>query len=66
MDAVNRRIATETLLQNAFEKDSVQHIFLTPQDISAIHDARRHLESKARVRLGEGFLKIMQLRPARE
>ena len=31
MDAVNRRVATETLLQFAMAKDEFQYIFLTPQ-----------------------------------
>jgi hypothetical protein len=65
MDAVNRRVATETLLQFALEKDTIQHIFLTPQDIRAIQDAREHLERKNGVALGEGFIRIMQMKPAR-
>ena len=31
MDAVNRRIATETLLEFAMEHNEMQYIFLTPQ-----------------------------------
>ena len=31
MDAVNRRVATETLLHFAMAKDEFQYIFLTPQ-----------------------------------
>ena len=34
-DAINRRVATETLLEAAYEAPRRQHIFLTPQDIQA-------------------------------
>ena len=66
MDAINRRVATETLLRFALEKGTVQHIFLTPQDVNTIQDARAHLEKSVGRPLGEGFVKIFQLRPARE
>jgi hypothetical protein len=65
MDAVNRRVATETLLEFALEKGTVQHIFLTPQDISTIDQAREHIERKKGIQLGSDFIKIMQMRPAR-
>jgi len=65
MDAINRRVATETLLQFALEKSTVQHIFLTPQDTSTISAARESLEQKNKLKLEEGFIKIMQMRPAR-
>ncbi|GBF90900.1 structural maintenance of chromosomes [Raphidocelis subcapitata] len=65
MDAVNRRVATETLLEFALDKGTVQHIFLTPQDISAIQDARKHLEERRKRPLGEGFIKVMRMEPAR-
>ncbi|KAI8477371.1 MAG: P-loop containing nucleoside triphosphate hydrolase protein [Monoraphidium minutum] len=66
MDAINRRVATETLLGFALEKDTVQHIFLTPQDVTAISDAKAHLERTRKCQLDDGFLKIMQItKPAR-
>ena len=65
MDAVNRRVATETLLEFALDKGTVQHIFLTPQDIAAIHDAREHLERRRGKPLGEGFIRVMRMEPAR-
>ena len=39
-DAINRRVATETLLEAAYEGHSRQHIFLTPQDIQVGVDGR--------------------------
>jgi chromosome segregation ATPase len=39
MDAVNRRIATQTLLEFALEEDGLQFVLLTPQVREAIIDS---------------------------
>eukprot|EP00955_Chlamydomonas_euryale_P049643 354314-Chlamydomonas_euryale.AAC.23 len=68
MDAVNRRTATETLLEFANENRILQNVFLTPQDIQAVEDARRHLEERLRAMnksLPPSFLKVVQMQPAR-
>ncbi|GLI58594.1 hypothetical protein VaNZ11_000322, partial [Volvox africanus] len=43
MDDVNRRVATETLLEFAMEHSMFQYIFLTPQGIATVEDARQQL-----------------------
>eukprot|EP00879_Flechtneria_rotunda_P009100 GHRR01009527.1.p1 GENE.GHRR01009527.1~~GHRR01009527.1.p1 ORF type:complete len:738 (+),score=285.10 GHRR01009527.1:656-2869(+) len=66
MDAVNRRIATQTLLEFAREKSHLQFVFLTPQDLQAVEDAKRHLAAARNSEpLLEGFVKVVQMRPAR-
>ncbi|WIA29640.1 hypothetical protein OEZ86_012127 [Tetradesmus obliquus] len=58
MDAINRRIATQTLLEFAREKRDLQFIFLTPQDLQAVEDAKRKLaEDRGGAPLPEGFVK---------
>ncbi|KAF6260374.1 hypothetical protein COO60DRAFT_1700367 [Scenedesmus sp. NREL 46B-D3] len=66
MDAINRRIATQTLLEFAREKGDLQFIFLTPQDLQAVEDAKRKLaEGRGGRALPDGFVKVVQMRPAR-
>ncbi|GFR43935.1 hypothetical protein Agub_g5073 [Astrephomene gubernaculifera] len=65
MDAINRRVATETLLEFAYENPAFQYIFLTPQDIQAVEDARQEMMKKRKVHLSSAFLRTVQLRPAR-
>jgi chromosome segregation ATPase len=50
MDAVNRRISMELLVETALEKKHRQHIFLTPQQLQGVH-------------LGEN-VKIFRMKPA--
>ncbi|GAX84013.1 hypothetical protein CEUSTIGMA_g11438.t1 [Chlamydomonas eustigma] len=66
MDPVNRRVATETLLEAAFLNASIQHIFLTPQDIQTVEDARKQLCLKLKLELPNHFLKIVQMKNARQ
>jgi len=65
MDAINRRIAVETLLENALELPDKQYVLLTPQDIQAIELARQLLETKKKIQIPEFFVKTVQMRPAR-
>lgn len=66
MDAINRRVATETLLGFAVEKEAVQHIFLTPQDVTAIRDANEHLQKSRNLKLHKDFVRVMQMHQPRD
>eukprot|EP00775_Hariotina_reticulata_P003759 gene3759-4018_t len=55
MDAINRRIATQTLLEFAREKGHLQFVFLTPQDLQAVEDAQRKLAEDRGKPLPKGF-----------
>ncbi|KXZ52761.1 hypothetical protein GPECTOR_8g151 [Gonium pectorale] len=46
MDSINRRVATETLLEFAYENSGFQYIFLTPQDLQAVRDARENVQRR--------------------
>eukprot|EP00878_Enallax_costatus_P020088 GHUV01021219.1.p1 GENE.GHUV01021219.1~~GHUV01021219.1.p1 ORF type:complete len:576 (+),score=170.67 GHUV01021219.1:791-2518(+) len=65
MDPINRRIATQTLLDFASEKGQWQFILLTPQDLQVVEDAKRQLAESKGKPLPEGFVKVVQMRPAR-
>jgi hypothetical protein len=43
MDAVNRRVAVEAVLEFAAERDHLQMVLLTPQDLQAVEDAKASL-----------------------
>jgi hypothetical protein len=43
MDAVNRRVAMEAVLEFAAERDHLQMVLLTPQDLQAVEDAKASL-----------------------
>jgi len=67
-------VATETLLEFAYDHPAKQYILLTPQDIQAVEDARKELVTKKRQQQGEGqevfelpesFLKVVRLQAAR-
>lgn len=72
MDAINRRVATETLLEFAHEYPAKQYVFLTPQDIQAVEDARRELVKKRQgagektFELPDSFLKVVRMQAARQ
>jgi uncharacterized protein YrzB (UPF0473 family) len=68
-------VATETLLEFAYDHPERQYIFLTPQDIQAVEDARKELVAKKRQQQEEGqeafvlpesFLKVVRLEAARQ
>ncbi|KAL4422537.1 hypothetical protein ABPG75_008734 [Micractinium tetrahymenae] len=64
MDAVNRRVAMQNLFTFAKENAELQFIFLSPQDMAAVEDARQAcLQSNLEV--PEGFVKVVQMRPPR-
>ena len=74
MDPINRRVATETLLEFAHDHPDKQYVFLTPQDIQMVEDARKELVAKKRTLQEEGqepfdlpesFLKVVRLHAAR-
>ncbi|KAG2453512.1 hypothetical protein HYH02_001732 [Chlamydomonas schloesseri] len=65
MDAENRRIATQTLLEFARDQAAFQFIFLTPQDLATVEAARQTLVSKSKVDMPPGFLKTVHIRPPR-
>lgn len=70
MDAVNRRVATETLLEYAWDSKQ-QYVFLTPQDIDTVVRAREQLLARpSRQDIGgafpPGFLSIKRLAAPRD
>jgi structural maintenance of chromosomes protein 6 len=65
MDAINRRMAMQSLFGFAREHDELQYVFLTPQDLSAVEAARQHCE-KSKMVVPEDFVKVVQMRPARQ
>jgi hypothetical protein len=50
MDAINRRIATQTLLEFAREKGDLQFIFLTPQVCTRTHSPSSSSSSSSNCR----------------
>jgi len=66
MDSVNRRYATQTLLQFAMEFEHLQFVFLSPQDLQTVDDAKQHLARTTGKPLPEGFVTVVQMRPARD
>ncbi|KAG1672939.1 hypothetical protein FOA52_012384 [Chlamydomonas sp. UWO 241] len=65
MDAINRRVATETLLEFAYKHSNFQYVFLTPQDIQAVEDAKCALAVTVKADIPANFLKTVTMRPAR-
>jgi len=65
MDAVNRRISMQSLIKFAHDQRHVQFLFLTPQDIAAVDDARKACEKAHRLTIPDDFIKVVQMRPAR-
>ncbi|GIL46828.1 hypothetical protein Vafri_3706 [Volvox africanus] len=65
MDDVNRRVATETLLEFAMEHSMFQYIFLTPQEIATVEDARQQLMKRRRIQLPPAFLRTVKMHPPR-
>jgi structural maintenance of chromosomes protein 6 len=65
MDAINRRMAMQSLFGFAREHDELQFVFLTPQDLSAVEAARLQCE-KSKLAVPEDFVKVVQMRPARQ
>ncbi|PSC67130.1 structural maintenance of chromosomes 6B, partial [Micractinium conductrix] len=64
MDAVNRRVAMQNLFSFARDNPELQFIFLSPQDMAAVEDARQAcLQSGMQVL--EGFVRVVQMRPPR-
>jgi len=64
MDSINRRVAMENLLTFAREHKELQFVFLTPQDMAAVHAARERCTERG-VEVPEDFVKIVAMRPAR-
>ncbi|PRW20506.1 structural maintenance of chromosomes 6B isoform A [Chlorella sorokiniana] len=64
MDAINRRVAMQNLFSFAKDNPELQFIFLTPQDISAVEDARQACQAAGQL-IPEGFVRVVQMRPAR-
>ena len=65
MDAVNRRISMQSLIKFAHDQSHVQFLFLTPQDISAVDDAKKACEKHHNVRLDDDFIKVVCMQSAR-
>ena len=66
-DAINRRVATETLLAAAYEGHTRQHIFLTPQDIQvgeAEGEGRGGGEGGGGVNWMQSYPNLTPVRPA--
>ncbi|EFJ45367.1 structural maintenance of chromosomes protein 6 [Volvox carteri f. nagariensis] len=66
MDDINRRVATETLLEFAMEHPTFQYIFLTPQDIHMVEDARQNIVKRRQIQLPATFLRTVKMHPPRE
>ena len=62
MDAVTRRIATETLLEFSVENPANQFLFFTPQDLQAVEDAKDGLEKRrVSLKLPPGYLRVFNM-----
>ncbi|KAL3161007.1 hypothetical protein ABBQ38_009393 [Trebouxia sp. C0009 RCD-2024] len=64
MDAINRRVAMENLFSNSLEHPDLQFIFLTPQDINAVEEAKKNLAARGNP-MPEGYCQVVLMRPAR-
>ncbi|KAI3430279.1 hypothetical protein D9Q98_004875 [Chlorella vulgaris] len=64
MDAINRRVAMQNLFDFARENGELQFIFLTPQDISAVEDARQACQQQGQ-QMPAGFVRVVTMRPPR-
>lgn len=62
MDAVARRAAMASLFENAALAPHLQFVFLTPQDVRAVDEARKELRAKG-IDLPEHYLKVLCMLP---
>ena len=62
MDAVARRTSMASLFENAALAPHLQFVFLTPQDVRAVDEARKELRGKG-IDLPEHFLKVLCMLP---
>ena len=65
MDSVNRRVAMENLMMFAKEQAELQFIFLTPQDMAAVDEAKKGCARQDCV-IPDDFVKIVAMKPARK
>ncbi|KAL0037264.1 hypothetical protein WJX79_009148 [Trebouxia sp. C0005] len=65
MDAINRRVSLAALLEFAIQNSHVQLILLSPQDVSAVEEARLLAQKSLPLPNPEIFLKIVQMVHAR-
>ncbi|DBA85041.1 TPA: hypothetical protein ACH3X2_005774 [Trebouxia sp. C0005] len=63
MDAINRRVAMQNLFSNSLEHPDLQFIFLTPQDINAVEEAKKNLAAPG-TPLPEDYCKVVLMRSA--
>ncbi|EFN53934.1 hypothetical protein CHLNCDRAFT_58396 [Chlorella variabilis] len=66
MDAINRRLALEFLLQFAWRNPERQVLLLTPQDVSVLEEAKGHVEKQLNRSLPPNFIKIQRMRAPRD
>ncbi|KAK9816925.1 hypothetical protein WJX72_007128 [[Myrmecia] bisecta] len=64
MDAVNRQVSMQSLFQTAIDMPELQFIFLTPQDVGAVEDAKKHLRARG-TQIDDKFVKVITMAPAR-
>jgi hypothetical protein len=62
MDAVARRTSMASLFENAALTPHLQFVFLTPQDVRAVDEAKKELRSKG-IDLPEHYLKVLCMLP---
>ncbi|KAG2439305.1 hypothetical protein HXX76_004664 [Chlamydomonas incerta] len=65
MDAYNRRVATESLLECCRDQAEHQFIFLTPNDLATVEAARQALITRTKMDMPPSFIKTVLIRPAR-
>ncbi|KAL6784026.1 SMC6A [Auxenochlorella protothecoides x Auxenochlorella symbiontica] len=65
MDAVNRRVALQFLLEFAYKFQDRQFIYLTPQDLTALHEAEENLVATKKISLPPGFVRTVRMRAPR-
>lgn len=65
MDSVNRRAAMENLMMFAREQQDLQFIFLTPQDMAAVEEAKKGCARQKTI-IPDDFVKIVAMKPARK
>ncbi|KFM25878.1 Structural maintenance of chromosomes protein 6 [Auxenochlorella protothecoides] len=79
MDAINRRVALQFLLEFAYKFQDRQFIYLTPQasatmqkalgmrarDLTALHEAEENLVATKKISLPPGFLRTVRMRAPR-
>ena len=62
MDAVARRTSMASLFENAALTPHLQFVFLTPQDVRAVDEAKKELRDKG-IHLPEHYLKVLCMLP---